>query len=225
MQRKKNKEVDDKYIKAISKYHIEHGYYPNMREIAELTGFSSVASVFARMKGLLAQGRIKTDKEGDVTAYRLVGHWLENDGFECSICGRKAKETAKFCPRCGSHMTLAMRPCSECINYMKTTCCCTVEERKRLYEVHETDCFQTVEDLINELPDNPIELTRDNLAEWIKAQRTNLGLTVEQMAEFVGIASTTFNSIERGKRVPKMGTFLAIIDACGFEMEVKRKAN
>lgn len=217
--RRNSKEIDDKYIEAISKYHIEHGYYPTMREIGEKTGYSSVASVYARMKGLLAQGRIMTDKNGDLTAYRLVGCWKEGSGkYICSVCEHVEKEASKFCKYCGSSMTLEMKPCNECIYYKKTNCCCTPEQREQMIKTYNTDCFQTHKALFDMA--EPKVLNKSNISDWVKEQRAIMGLTVNEMADYVGISPTAFNYIELGKRAPRMDTFLAIIDALGFKMEV-----
>jgi len=64
----------DRVLEAIEDYISVHGYAPSYREIGEMVGLSSSASVATHMMKLLDRGDIETDLELDglsPRAYRL----------------------------------------------------------------------------------------------------------------------------------------------------------
>lgn len=65
----------DKVYASIIEYVQEHGYAPTVREICELTGYKSTATVQRYLEKLKDSGRIETDKGfGTPRAIRVVGY-------------------------------------------------------------------------------------------------------------------------------------------------------
>ena len=65
-----------------------------------------------------------------------------------------------------------------------------------------------------------------NLGRQIRAARTTLGLTQEQLGKRAGIVGKYVSEIERGTRDPRLSTLLAIVEGLGRALEVEfRKKN
>jgi len=67
--------------------------------------------------------------------------------------------------------------------------------------------------------DDPISL--DNIGQFIKARRTQQGITTQDMALLCGVSAYTLNKIENGFEGVKFGTLLQIMESLGMEMNMK----
>lgn len=57
----------------------------------------------------------------------------------------------------------------------------------------------------------------------IRFMRTSAGLTQEELAEKLGSTTSNYISqLENGWRSPRLGLILAVAQACGFEIIVRR---
>ena len=61
-------------------------------------------------------------------------------------------------------------------------------------------------------------LNDTNIGETIKMLRTDRGLTLNQLAEKTRLSSSIISRYERGKRVPTLSSFMAIIRALDAEI-------
>ncbi len=61
-------------------------------------------------------------------------------------------------------------------------------------------------------------LNDTNIGETIKALRTDRGLTLNQLASMTRLSSSIISRYERGKRVPTLSSFMAIIRALDAEI-------
>lgn len=61
-------------------------------------------------------------------------------------------------------------------------------------------------------------LNDTNIGETIKALRTDRGLTLNQLASMTRLSSSIISRYERGKRVPTLSSFMAIIRALNAEI-------
>ncbi|HBF4280943.1 TPA: helix-turn-helix transcriptional regulator [Clostridioides difficile] len=52
----------------------------------------------------------------------------------------------------------------------------------------------------------------DYLGERIRERRKELGITIEQLAERVGIGYNHLSNIERGRKIPSLETFIKIVN-------------
>lgn len=102
-----SKKVSDvQFLNAIVDYHIEHGYYPTIREIGEIVGMTSSASVQTRFDQLIEKGFIYGNSKSP-RAYNIKASWAQipfADEYLCKACGNKNTEKTDFCPMCGSKM-------------------------------------------------------------------------------------------------------------------------
>lgn len=58
----------------------------------------------------------------------------------------------------------------------------------------------------------------NTLGEKLKEKRERLGWTQAEAAKRAGIAESTVNRIERGKRMPHIANLKKIVEALGLEM-------
>lgn len=63
-----------------------------------------------------------------------------------------------------------------------------------------------------------ITLTDTNIGETIKMLRTDRGLTLNQLAEKTRLSSSIISRYERGKRVPTLSSFAALMRALDAEI-------
>ncbi len=61
-------------------------------------------------------------------------------------------------------------------------------------------------------------LNDTNIGETIKMLRTDRGLTLNQLASMTRLSSSIISRYERGKRVPTLSSFMAIIRALDAEI-------
>ena len=61
-------------------------------------------------------------------------------------------------------------------------------------------------------------LTDTNIGETIKTLRTDRGLTLNQLASMTRLSQSIISRYERGKRVPTLSSFMAIIRALDAEI-------
>ena len=61
-------------------------------------------------------------------------------------------------------------------------------------------------------------LNDTNIGETIKALRIDRGLTLNQLASMTRLSSSIISRYERGKRVPTLSSFMAIIRALNAEI-------
>ena len=61
-------------------------------------------------------------------------------------------------------------------------------------------------------------LNDTNIGETIKMLRTDRGLTLNQLAEKTRLSQSIISRYERGKRVPTLSSFMAIIRALDAEI-------
>lgn len=61
-------------------------------------------------------------------------------------------------------------------------------------------------------------LNDTNIGETIKALRTDRGLTLNQLASMTRLSQSIISRYERGKRVPTLSSFMAIIRALDAEI-------
>lgn len=61
-------------------------------------------------------------------------------------------------------------------------------------------------------------LNDTNIGETIKALRADRGLTLNQLASMTRLSSSIISRYERGKRVPTLSSFMAIIRALDAEI-------
>ncbi len=62
----------------------------------------------------------------------------------------------------------------------------------------------------------------DNIGRFIKARRTQLNLSTQELAMLCGVSAFTLNKIENGFRGVKLATILTILDALGVELKVSK---
>lgn len=68
-----------------------------------------------------------------------------------------------------------------------------------------------------------ITLTDTNIGETIKMLRTDRGLTLNQLAEKTRLSSSIISRYERGKRVPTLSSFAALMRALDAEIFFAKK--
>lgn len=56
--------------------------------------------------------------------------------------------------------------------------------------------------------------------ERLRDLRKSKNLTIAQLAEKLGISSTTISIIESGRKVPTIGSIIKFAEGCGYAMEV-----
>jgi len=66
---------------------------------------------------------------------------------------------------------------------------------------------------------DPISL--ENIGKFIKARRTEQGLSTNDCAMLCGISAYTLNKIENGFEGVRLNTLLQIMEALGMEMSMK----
>ena len=57
---------------------------------------------------------------------------------------------------------------------------------------------------------------------WLRAERLDTGLTLADVAEYVGIDKSHLSLIERGQRMPSVEVLERIADALGYEIGLER---
>ena len=71
----RGKQVQEEMLQAIIGYIEEHGYPPSYREIGDMAGIKSTATVQHHMNLLLKEGKIETDGGlGAPRAFRIPGY-------------------------------------------------------------------------------------------------------------------------------------------------------
>ena len=58
---RKTKEYSSQVLKAIARYFINHGYYPSIRELVEMTELSSTSTVNYHLRKLEGEGMIRRE--------------------------------------------------------------------------------------------------------------------------------------------------------------------
>lgn len=69
----------------------------------------------------------------------------------------------------------------------------------------------------NEQQPNFDDILTDMTGKSIRGHRLNQGLTQAQLAEKSGLNTEHINQIERGKKQPKLGTFIKICYGLGYK--------
>jgi len=67
--------------------------------------------------------------------------------------------------------------------------------------------------------DEPI--TIENIGKFIKARRTQQGITTQDMALLCGVSAYTLNKIENGFEGVKLETLLMVMEALGMRMHMQ----
>lgn len=62
-----------------------------------------------------------------------------------------------------------------------------------------------------------------NTAEIITTLRTEAGLSMNQLADRIGVSPQSVLNWEAGKTCPKADSLLAVCDATGFEIVIRKK--
>jgi transcriptional regulator with XRE-family HTH domain len=57
----------------------------------------------------------------------------------------------------------------------------------------------------------------------LKKIRLDRGLTAKELAEKAGCSDSTIHAYERGDSIPKLATFVKIVDALGYEIVLNMK--
>ena len=57
----------------------------------------------------------------------------------------------------------------------------------------------------------------------LKKIRLDRGLTAKELAEKAGCSDSTIHAYERGDSIPKLATFIKIVDALGYEIVLNMK--
>ena len=57
----------------------------------------------------------------------------------------------------------------------------------------------------------------------LKKIRLDRGLTAKELAEKAGISDSTIHAYERGDSIPKLATFIKIVDALGYKIVLVMK--
>jgi len=64
-------------------------------------------------------------------------------------------------------------------------------------------------------------ITLENIGKFIKARRTEQGLSTNDCAMLCGISAYTLNKIENGFEGVRLNTLLQVMEALGMEMNMK----
>lgn len=72
----------------------------------------------------------------------------------------------------------------------------------------------------HETPEAEKTLTHDLLGEYVRARRTQLGLTIEDAAAFCGVAKDTLMNLEHGNAKVQLGSALQVCKGLGIRLEV-----
>jgi len=68
--------------------------------------------------------------------------------------------------------------------------------------------------------DNMILRTTTELAQLVRARRTELGLTQEELANLAGLHRTSIGLFEQGRRMGGLESILRILHTLGMDLEV-----
>jgi len=76
----------------------------------------------------------------------------------------------------------------------------------------------------NEFNEAYIEVEKEyELIRQVVETRKQIGMTQEILAEKVGISQQEISRFEREKHIPKLSSFIRILDALGLEMKIEKK--
>lgn len=67
-------QVRKKIMDFITRYIIQHGYSPTVKEIGDGVGLKSTSSVHSHVKQLIKEGKLETDDPGFPRALRVPGY-------------------------------------------------------------------------------------------------------------------------------------------------------
>ena len=88
------------------------------------------------------------------------------------------------------------------------------------------DVRNTINDLRkdNEFNEAYIEVEKEyELIRQVVETRKQIGMTQELLAQKVGISQQEISRFEREKHIPKLSSFIRILDALGLEMKIEKK--
>ena len=71
------------------------------------------------------------------------------------------------------------------------------------------------------IPPSGVPLTAEVLGQYVRAQRTRLGLRIDDAASLCGVAKGTLEKLERGEGGVKIATILQVFSALGLKLEVR----
>lgn len=63
----------------------------------------------------------------------------------------------------------------------------------------------------------------DNLGKQIRAIRKEQHLTLDQLSDTSGVNRSTINAYELQRYIPNMQTAAALLDALGYELDIRKK--